>query len=374
MRLWRWAATAVFIPGYFVSWFSLIFLAERFHIPAPPFAAFPFLVLLLAIGIAVHEAGHLFAASWAGLQPQAMRILRIELRRRRSGWRWRWSRRVVGPAGLVVAYPVQTDAVAVRRAYLWMIAGGPLANFATAVVCACGIALTDGAFAPYAWTAGLSMNLALGLSNALPASGRHYPHDGLVWWQWFRMRDPDAPALARLRVIALSLRGVRASELPVADIARTVDDAPSGPIFAAWLRLAAASDLGDWAGVAREAAALSEQFEAMPAEIRKAFDGFEPAVRFEAVCAEVLGSGDGAALDGMSIDAALEWNHPGFDARLRGLRAALAGDVSACTAALADMRRAADDSIERSMPTNIAALERAINALLATRRAAVEAT
>lgn len=363
--LGRLAQTIILI-AYFAALVLLTIALDGMQVAGGPFVALVVVLPVFAVAIAVHEFGHFWMAMRRGLVPVRVLVMRLEFKRWRHGWCWRWRRQRAVLAGAVVAYPMSDDLASMRSAYLAMLAGGPLANATLAVVSGCLAGMSAGNAATGAFWAVAVVNAAMALSNALPGNVQGYAMDGLLWRDWRAARDPDAPQVAYLRIVSRSLRGIPAIEWPASDLDRCVGLPGNGAIVADWLRMAVAYERADWAEVERLCDSLARSIAAMPPVMQASMGELAALVRCEGAFARVA-RGDAIDTDLLVADDALEWLQPGLCDRARAVRAALVGDVGACREALDAMCVHAVEHIERSSERRALVSRHAIERLLAAR-------
>jgi hypothetical protein len=365
-RLSAMLAGLVYLIGYIVAMVCCVAVADG---PDPMLAMFigaAVALLLWLAAIAIHECGHLIAAECSTMQTMRMRILDFEFRRRRTGWSVRVHRSKHEPAGFVQAFPTDFDTV--RRDYLRMIAGGPAANMLVCSIAIVGIAVASSDTVRYLWSALAAIHLSFAIANLLPyASKNAVASDGMLLLQWWRNEAMDDAGEAYLRLIALALRGVRASELP-RDLIERIAAAPQpAAMNSDWFELGAACDRADWATARNIGDGLLAKLEALPQKTQETTSDWAMLIRIEAAFAAAMLERDSAAIDALRIPPHLIWYVPGVRDRFDALRAALAGDQARCRDALMRMIAHAEDSVDRSAVPHHMQLCAQIEAVLSER-------
>jgi hypothetical protein len=359
-------AGLAYLAGFVVAMLCSTVAAETLDLELVIFIGAGAAMLLSLSAVAIHECGHLVAAECSTMQTMRMRILDFEFRRRRSGWSVRRRRCKHEPVGFVQAFPTDFDTV--RRDYLRMIAGGPAANALVCLIAIAGIALAASDTSRYLWSALAAIHLSFAIANLLPhVSKAGVVSDGMLLLQWWRNEAMDAASEAYLRLIALTLRGTRASELP-RDLIERIAAAP-GPaaMNADWFELGAACDRAEWAAVRDIGYGLLAKVEALPQKTQEAASDWAMLIRVEVGFATAMLERDSAAIDALKVSPQFIWYVPGVPDRFDALRAALAGDQARCRDALARMAAYAEDNVDRSMLPQNALLRAEIEAVLSER-------
>jgi hypothetical protein len=310
--------------------------------------------------IPVHEAGHWLAARLAGLTVIRARFGPLELIAKRRGWRARWARLDVLVVAFVQAVP---DVARPPRAQMLAFAsGGPLANFAAALLLA-GVAwAASGLFADLAAAAALVSTLQ-GLLNLWPATAPR-PRDGAVLLGWLRGAPGTATELLALRVLSLSVAGVTADRLPAAVLDR-LEATPLLQVLGRWLRLKAAQYRGDWAGAADIAREAQAGIDARPPAERRFHVDLHWLLGVEGACAQALATRDAGPVEALVLDRRAFALSPAPWWRAQAIASALRGDADAFERHLAQAQAAADDSPERALGLGEAKAQAALRATLA---------
>ncbi|MBB5877940.1 M50 family metallopeptidase [Xanthomonas sp. 3498] len=310
----------------------------------------PFLAMLLIFPlavfatIAIHEGGHALAARAVGMTVSMVRVGPLHLLARRRGWRVRWQRTRQGDnTGVVLAVP--NPYAAVRRQYLVLIAGGPLANLLVAAGCGflawrLGLGSSSGAFCIGAAV----FNLAVGLGNLVPLQSALGGSDGLKLLKHARRRDPDALAEVLAELNGLSLRGVTADKLPAHRLALLADG--DGWFFYVWFTLKAMQIRGEWAQIAALQPVFEEQVATLPAPVAEAWHTLVALLRCELAFSRAMAGADQADPLDASLNAEIDWTSPALRPRCQALMAAQRGDAGAALAALARAEALAENDVD----------------------------
>ena len=158
-------------------------------------------VLLFVVGIAVHEVGHLFVGLALGIECRSVLIGPLHWIREGSTWRFSMTNDArIG--GFVTFDPYRSEAL--RKKYIAMYAGGPLASLLYALLVTAAVSRLDFPEVRI-WPAiqGIAMLFAwLMVANFVPLKIGGFGTDG--YWIWATVTDNEqAKAMASLgRVIA----------------------------------------------------------------------------------------------------------------------------------------------------------------------------
>ncbi len=227
-------------------------------------------VLMLWPNVVLHEAGHALAGIARGMQPLAFGIGPLRWERGQSRWRLRRAQRVGGISGFAALLPRGERGLS-RVDQAMYLAGGPLANFATATLCAFAAFTLLEMRGLASFLAGTALcALFLGLVNLVPFHSQGWRSDGQGLVDLLR-RSPDGELQLRVqRVLALCMAGVRPRDWPAELVPDDAAESAS-PMLAAngeLLRLSWAMDRGDEAESARLAERLTARYHAMPPVFR----------------------------------------------------------------------------------------------------------
>lgn len=232
------------------------------------------LVLILwLITTLIHEGGHFLAARAQGMTVSEVRLWWLVLTPRRRGYRLQikrgpgwvggWVKATVGPGSL-------------RRQMVLLILGGPASNIAFACVSAAlvwplylhGMKIAVSIFASLALT-----NLYIGLGNLLPI-GIRIASDGSLLYHWLFESHKDPGALALLRLMGLSVRGLRARDYAPEDLQLLIQSPLSiRKLVGSWLMLRGAIDRGDIPAAQRIFEDCRSVYEGASDADRKLLDG-----------------------------------------------------------------------------------------------------
>ena len=241
--------------------------------PWPPVSVpLALLAALLALwpNILLHEAGHAAAGIARGLRPVAFGIGPLRWERGRSRWRFRRGGRIGGIAGFASLLPEGERGLS-RLDQMVYLAGGPIANLATAALAFAALPLADGSPGLAGLLLGTGACAAfLGLLNLVPFHSQGWRSDGRGLLDLLR-RTPEGALQQRIHhLLALNMAGVRPRDWPAALLPEPVD-APSSPMLAAngdLLRLSWAMDRGDGETAAAAARRATAAFATLPEAVR----------------------------------------------------------------------------------------------------------
>lgn len=196
------------------------------------------------LALAVHEAGHLFMGVRMGMTP----VLYVvgPLRVSRDGGRMRpgFNSNFATWGGLAASVPHDIERFSERMG--WVVAGGPLASLALALVCGAIFALSGGAAPPPVGMTAL-LSAAIGVATLIPSTVGGFMSDGA---QLIAFRRGDAKMELRGLLLALAgagMAGVRPRELDRALIERglTLEGTPLERLSLLSTAASAAVDRGD---------------------------------------------------------------------------------------------------------------------------------
>jgi len=227
-------------------------------------------LLTLWPNIVLHEAGHAVAGIARGLRPVAFGIGPLRWERGRSRWRFRRGGRIGGLAGFASLLPEGERGLS-RLDQMVYLAGGPIANLATAALAFAWLPLADGsprlAGALFGTGAGAAF---LGLLNLVPFHSQGWRSDGRGLLDLLR-RTPEGALQQRIHhLLALNMAGVRPRDWPAALLPDPVD-APSSPMLAVngdLLRLSWAMDRDDGEAAVAAARRATVAFATLPDAVR----------------------------------------------------------------------------------------------------------
>lgn len=330
---------------------SLAMLAGCFalaHVVTSSLAPFLAMLLIFPLAafatIAIHEGGHAFAARAIGMAVYRVHVGPLQLLARRRGWRIRWKRMRPGDnAGSVIAVP--NPYAAVRRQYLLLIAGGPLANLLAAAGCGVlawhwGPGSTSGAFC----TGAAVFNLAAGLVNLVPSQSPSGASDGLQLLRQARPRDPDALVDVLAELNGLSSRGVTADRLPAHRLALLAEG--DGGFFHMWFTLKAMQIRGEWAQAAALQAVFEAQVATLPAPVADSWHTLIALLRCELAFSRAMAGADEPDPLDAALTVDLDWAVPALRPRCQALMAVRRGDHRAALAALARAEALAENDVD----------------------------
>lgn len=327
-----------------------------------PFTALALAVLLVGINVVVHECGHFLAARRMGLRVMQWRLGPFELVARRRGFRLRWHRAAKGtPAGFVHAVP--RPQAPMRRAFLVTVAAGPLADFAAAAMAAgVGLLLPAAVAAPVFAFALISLSSVLVNLYPSPREG----NDGALLQFWWRQRDEQVPALAGMRLLALTVDGATADRLPAEELQALETTAPWS---VTWYRAKAAQLCGDWTAARQEWQWLADWFDQLTPAQREGLRDFRHQALAEQAFTLALAARDPAPLRAPHLlPADVVWRLPSLHARCAALQAALDGDAPACARWLDLAQRHAEADADRALASAEMRLAAAVRAVVRVAR------
>lgn len=287
-------------------------------------------VVLLALAVVVHEAGHYLAARAQGMTVHGIHTPFASLLPQRGRWRVRPGRHFSGTmTAAVVAWPQWGKPV--RRQLAWFQAGGALMN-----VC---VAAMSAALATWLWPDAAArvlmafcwLNLAIGLLNLLPglAAGAS---DGAQLWRLAKGLDLGQPGMEAMELDMRAIAGETADRMPEALVAAVERESP---LRGVWVRILAALNRGDWQAVIDQGERLDAALSMLDRNMRDALKEFELHLRVEIQFARSVLTGELPAPEVAQLEV-VEWHRPGVVSRFAALRHALAGDWSARDRALAE--------------------------------------
>lgn len=327
---------------------------------------FSFFAILLApvfgfLAVVAHEFGHVAGAIWARMTPMRMQVGNLDLLKRRRGWRMRWHRNKLRVSGFVIAFPHPDEPL--RRSFVKMIIGGPLANMllATIFIGAAQFPMPTGlAYLGFAFA---GMNLAVAVATLLP-SQRDMASDGMQLMQWMRGKPDDGPGMAFVGLMGISVNGMTADELPDAEVAVLARQAMPMPLMFEWIRLKASQNLEEWhVGEAVERS-LDEHLSSLDDRMLPHLSEFLVLIRAEIAFSKAMAELDASHLTHLpNGDAGLTWNAPHLAPRFQALGAALAGNADERKEFLQRSKKLAEQSVDLALHRSEAKLRASIEAL-----------
>ena len=223
--------------------------------------------------LVLHEAGHAVAGVARGMDLVAFGIGPLRLERGSQGhWRMRNGGGVRGMAGFAAMFP-RVGREPGRLDQALVLAGGPLANLATAAL----VLWLAGLPAATPWASGMATGfglsaLVLGVGNLLPINSDGWRSDGMGLLDL--VRDSPHAALQQQvnQMVALSVAGVRPRLWPAALVPNTTPEGSNLLLAASAdsLRLNHAMDSGDARSAARAAEDLARRYADLPEAIQPA--------------------------------------------------------------------------------------------------------
>ena len=321
-----------------------------------PLLPFLFVMLLAFATTIIHELGHYAAAKWSGMTVTQVRFGRIEVIPQQRGWRVRWNtQQKIRMGGFVVA--VCDARRPMRPQVLFMIAGGPVANLVTAVICAALAALWSSVPAGSLAVAFAIFNTGAGIINLLPTT-RVSGTDGMRLLIWRRKELEHSPTLASTRLQALCIAGVTADLLPVDQIAALDSQAMPMPLSALWYRLKGHQNRGEWLLAAQLQETYDQLMEGVPKPTKAKLVASSAYLRTELVFSRAMLSRDAACLTDDLLPKVLAWSVPTLLPRCLALRALLHGDIATALKLLDLVQRFAEQSMDKALPQSEAMIRR----------------
>lgn len=314
---WIIGAAGFFLPALIVG--------ESIDVGLQPFSAMFMAFILGVVSLCVHEGGHYLGARYAGMTVLSVRVLAVELQPLQRGWKIRWSRHAKGqPLGgyVMAAHPPQQP---LRRAMLVFTLSGPLLNLLVAGLCLAMWSLLGGAFAALLLALGVC-NLSTGLANLIPTVTPGRVSDGAGFLAWLSKPDEQGPALANVRLLALTVAGTQAEDLPDVDLEQLSAEPLPASLTALGYRLYARQNRADWAAAVALGTELQGLLLAPPAALQHSMVLLS-IVRAELTFSRAMLARDARELNDFLFNAQIDWYAPSFRPRCLALRAALAGDT-----------------------------------------------
>lgn len=327
------------------------------------YSALPAISLTVLFGFLatlVHEGGHWLGARLGGMTVIQAGAYGVEIQPQLRGARLRYTRRRKGQpfSGYVMA--VDSPNQPWRRARMLMIAGGPVMNLLVGTLTV-AIALAT-LFHMGLLLAFAAINLTLGVANLVPTFRKMHSNGGqlLAWW---RRPDESGPDFAYTRLLALSVAGVNATELPQADLDSLARQPMPLPLVALSYRLTALQIQGDWANAVALEAPFKQMLSAHP-EVQTTLAASVALVRRELEFSRAMLEGTPTALILPVQNPDVDWYSPALTHRCRALQAALAGDRNTVESELAKAEKLAHNSPVKSAVALQGALSGYIRAVM----------
>jgi hypothetical protein len=308
----------------------------------------PILTCLMMVvpATAIHEAGHAFAARWHGMRVIEIHVWLLNIVPLSRGLRWRFASPPRGVGGSVNSVPDPSRPL--KPAMLWLMVGGPLANLAAAFACLPPAVWGASPWSDYA-TAFLVINLGVFLANLVPFQARHHASDGWQWLQWRHVWPEGARELSVLRLTSLSVWGVTADRVPAALLRQIEMLGHGGVLLAAWVRLKASQNVGDWTVVDEIDRTTAETLDQVPPGEQSGFKWILAWLQVESAFSHAVIQRDARALLALPLGREMRWRAPHLPHRFAALACALDGDRAGCATHLARARAATQSSLDLAL-------------------------
>jgi hypothetical protein len=243
--------------------------------------AIPVLILIV---LGTHEIGHLLAGLSQGMRFLLLIVGPFGWHASVSGTRFEWNTNLALMGGVAATLPTKVGS-SLRRQFLFMIAGGPVASLLLAMV---AMALASGA-APRAavyCTFVAVTSFGIFLVTLIPIRAGGFMSDGLRIIDELRGGSAASEQSALLQIFAQSLDGVRPRDwdaVAIEELSRIDSESPLWRTGGSLVLLARAMDCRNDADIARYRAVLEESVNEYPA-------GFRQSIFVElAICAWLAG-------------------------------------------------------------------------------------
>ena len=230
-------------------------------------------LLLVPVGfllaLAVHEAGHLFGGFLRGMRFLLYIVGPLQLTRTASGIQFKWIFNLVTFGGLAAATPDPDRPI--KPQLLSLIAGGPLASQALALLGWLAFVFMDGRIAAYGLFIGWVSALIF-LATAVPSRAGGFMSDGK---QFLEVLGDGEAVMERQRystLMAQGIAGVRPRDWDadwLEPASRTIGGDPVRLVAARQMAMLAAQDRGDQATADDHAEWLSEHYADFPMGFRQ---------------------------------------------------------------------------------------------------------
>ena len=255
--------------------------------------------------------------------------------------------------GFVQAFPLFGQPV--RPQMISLTLGGPIGNLVVSIFCgACGWLLLPQhtAFLTLSFA---TANLGSALVNLIPYQGT-LPSDGLTFIRLLRGIDEHTPGHVHARLIARSIAGQTADQLPESEISLLEQQPAPMQLIALWYRLKADQNRGDWASAdSRRTELAALELALVPAQ-KAALSDLLATLRVEFAFSRAMLTADGDDLTKDPLPTKLASTLPWLQSRCDALAAALHGDKARCTELLKISQRKAENSIDKALWTSEAIL------------------
>lgn len=194
-------------------------------------SGFGFLTDILIISLTwftvvlIHEGGHYLAAIRNRMIVIEIRVLWLVMKGKRKGFSWSLERVRPGAGGLVRAIP--DPGASIPKQMVRLALGGPVMNLMFSIfgAIATWVLYQTELHFPYAIMLFFTLfNLSAGLFNLLPI-GKRYPSDGSTFYAWSFKKESQKNTEAVLRLNGLSYKGLRTSDMPLAELHELTSDA-----------------------------------------------------------------------------------------------------------------------------------------------------
>lgn len=247
------------------------------------------LPVLFLIVLGAHEVGHLIGGMSQGMRFLLLIVGPFVWQASGSGTRFDWNTSPALMGGLAAALPTE-QGDPLRRQWLWLIAGGPLASLLLAVLAAALIPVSDPRFAAYLlFVAATSFGIFV--VTLIPVRAGGFMSDGMQLIDVWRGGRGAMERGALMQIFAQSLSGVRPRDWDpsaMEELSRIGSGDPLRRTGGELYLLAQAMDRRDDADIARYRALLEESIDDYPS-------GFRQSIHVElAVCAWLAGDTDAA--------------------------------------------------------------------------------
>lgn len=348
LKVWRIVSMVWFYLTYIPA-LVLLFGMSKHGSVRGFFAVCAVVAVSFVLTLSLHEAGHWLAARCNGMTVLRVRFGPIEIQPLRGGLRWRRQpgKRASGVYGSV--YAIADPARSSRAGRVIFILAGPLTNLVLAAIAfAIAGSLPLSPARTLGWVIGL-LNLYFAIANLLPLKFGTQPSDGLNLLYLLRNPHQRLPGAAYMDLVGRLLRGDSYAQLPADSMRRLAQEPMPMPAMHDSFRCAIAMQAGDW----REAVRIAQELEAKVAASDDAMQAelvdLSRLNRAEMAFCQAMIDAQPAPLEALDLEADVFWFAPSLASRLRGLAAALRGDVANARRWLALAQQHADRSVNASL-------------------------